>query len=816
MKITVNGSRRIKGTIAVPLLATLLLAMSCTQEELGANPNAVAPAGEEIMVDLNWSVAGMNAGDELTTAALAAVTTTSDTRVIPDNMNQGEAYDDNNPMIHNMWIIQFDDRTPSAKMIGAPRFLDSDDLPSLGTYPLTVSIPLIQRSTECYTLFVANIREGNQYRWDLTPTSTFADVIGKVKTIRDDSGSYEDFSEGNTLLMSAVTNSKVEFGTSLEPVFTRNVAKVTLQLKVSNPAVEITSVRLRKVSNRIAYGNAAIAFNGVGSTTVYPVDVALIDYPAITSSSTDAALPTHLNPTETYSWYIPRNQQGAATQSLTAETKTYYAPANATYFEIVAIKKNGSDVIATSVFRVYPGANMENDFNLTANSHYTVALDVVDIGNDTDSRVQTFKNIDYTGSNTRGASSNSFILNPAPTSSGMTRTYRIPISQVNRFWGGTTEGYGNNPANVIIDSDSWKVELIWSDLAGLFGSSGITLADNGLGVGVGKGPDDYFTLNVPAGLPAGNFVLGIKRSGGDKILWSWHFWVTDYNPDSFNFSKISTNTYTYTVPGGQVERYAPPASGTNVWTGTGVNAQKVMMDRNLGAVENFFNKQPANSNRGILHYQFGRKDPFPTVSVTTVENKVVGDASSAGSGPVTIAETVSVPWSFYTISSGNWCNEVTSNTYLWNDPDAPANSNSAKSIYDPCPLGWKVPVNNTWNDFSRSTTENGFINTQNYLRDLAWSNGRGIGSAAEIINGLRYWPGSTATAPVEGTIWYPAMGFHDFSTASLSSAGSSGYYWSDTANSDGNSRSFVFNNNVVYTNSNYNRAYGFAVRCVAE
>lgn len=822
MKITVNNSRIVRCLVAVPLLAAVLSVTSCTQDELVVNTNT--ETGEEAMINLSWSVAGMNAGDALTTEAMSTVSTTAGTRLVPDDLKENGAHDDINPVVHNMWIIQFDGNTPSSKMMGVPRFLDSDEL----TTPGYASIYLIQKSTPCYTLFVANIREGALYKWNLVKEAPFSDVITRVKTIKnDDTGCYEDFTNWNTLLMSAVTNSTIVSGTALVPKFTRNVAKVTLNLKLSKQDMEIVSVRLRNVSNRIVYADAALSLNGVLPTTVYPLDVALTDYPAITKTSATGTLPTY-SQTESYSWYIPRNQQDIVSKSTNATTKTYYAPVNATYFEIVAIRKDGTNISATSIFRVYPGADMISDFNLTSNSHYTVGLDVVDIGNDSDSRVEKIENIDYAGNNTHGASSNSFILNPAPKTSGMTRKYTIPISQVNRFWGGTTAGYGNKTDNVIKSSDKWKVELIWSDLAGLFGSSGITLGDNGLGVGVGLGADNvggqvsYFTLNVPAGLAAGNFVLGIKKVddyGNNKDnLWSWHFWVTDYNPNSFDLSKISAGTYTYPVSGGQVERYAPLTAGavTDVWTGTGVYANRVMMDRNLGAVETFFSEAPARNKRGTLHYQFGRKDPFSTVYATGSFNQTAG--------PTTIATTVLNPDRFYT-SDNNWCNEANVNTptnYLWNDPIAAVNTySSSKSIYDPCPPGWMVPVNNTWVDFGRTPTntmnDTYFINVQNFKRDLGWSYGRGIGSENNPIGGLRYWPGSSATAPVAGKIWYPATGDRDNENGNPYNLSENGYYWSATTVQGGtDSRSLNFYSGTIYTGSPSERALGFAVRCVAE
>lgn len=78
----------------------------------------------------------------------------------------------------------------------------------------------------------------------------------------------------------------------------------------------------------------------------------------------------------------------------------------------------------------------------------------------------------------------------------------------------------------------------------------------------------YFTA-----VADGNAVIAVKDAGGN-ILWSWHIWVTGYDPN---------NEY-------------------DTWC-IGVK----MMNRNLGALS----KEPEDGalTHGLL-YQWGRKDPF--------------------------------------------------------------------------------------------------------------------------------------------------------------------------------------------------------------
>jgi uncharacterized protein (TIGR02145 family) len=771
---------KIRNLIRIAIAAAAaLLVVSCSDEGTPDYKNR-QQIGEEATVNVSYSVLGLSSGDE-------TGTTDPETRTVPSDL---DLVDGTGLPIKNMSIIQFNGTDPATStMVGAPRYQD-------GLSSNSFSLQLQTSSNPCYTLFVANIP--NQNIWSsLSTSSTFDDVRKIIRTITAENDAYVTFGGDKTLIASAVTEDAVVASGTLYPVFKRDVAKLELNLELKNNSVQIKSVRLRNVSRSIVYADAALDKPApIPSASTFPTDITTIDYDAVTAPG---ELPAY-NETKTFKWYVPRNQRGQKAASTTAYDKTFYAPNSATYFEVVAVK--GTE---TSVFRVYPGANETSDFNIVTNKRYIINLKVTDIGDgETDSRVETFGNVNYAGSE-QGKTSNSFIINPAPAGGG-TRQYKIPVTQVNRYWGvGTDDGYGNNDSNVIHGGDNWEVSLIWSDLAALFGASDndkIHFVNIGGGSGQGIGPDEYFVLEVPAGMPEGNFTLGIKKGGTGDWLWSWHFWVTNYNPDKFNSSVISGGVYTYTVPGGQVERYAD--SGT-LWGGT--YAKKVMMDRALGMLTDNYKKALGNAIRGNLHYQFGRKDPFPTAAVAT------GTAIStraAEQPPVDIKVSVNNPTVFYNVAQTNgtyrWTTQAQETNLIWQDPKANATN---KSIYDPCPPGWRMPANGTWAIF------NATITTQNVDRDLGFSYGRGIGSSDVAINGLRYWPGTAVNDPVGGTIWYPAAGCRDASNGSLYSVGSSGYYWS-VSPSGVYGYGLGFSSGNVGPSSSFNRASGFSVRCIAE
>jgi hypothetical protein len=95
------------------------------------------------------------------------------------------------------------------------------------------------------------------------------------------------------------------------------------------------------------------------------------------------------------------------------------------------------------------------------------------------------------------------------------------------------------------------------------------------------------------------------------------------------------------------------------------------MDRNLGALEATLS--PAS--RG-LHYQWGRKDPF------SVQDELIQFTA----GPVSKEDAIKNPSTFYTTSETpyDWLSSPDDN--LWN-------ASGKKTIYDPCPAGFKIPRN---------------------------------------------------------------------------------------------------------------------------
>ena len=176
--------------------------------------------------------------------------------------------------------------------------------------------------------------------------------------------------------------------------------------------------------------------------------------------------------------------------------------------------------------------------------------------------------------------------------------------------------------------------------------------------------EDYMILHTPDALRPGNAVICAKDLEG-TILWSWHIWV----PET-----------TISVDDGSL-------FGTPV------------MDRNLGAlVVAQAGAEPVDSKAFGLMYQWGRKDPYPAGQAIMSSDlyTVAGAESEKAPGQITLDESIANPTLMGHQDNGDWNKD--SDGSLWSD--------DGKTIYDPCPPGYRVPTsstNNFWGDLSTRT-----------------------------------------------------------------------------------------------------------------
>lgn len=294
---------------------------------------------------------------------------------------------------------------------------------------------------------------------------------------------------------------------------------------------------------------------------------------------------------------------------------------------------------------------------------------------------------------------------------------------------GVTTNYAGEFSSAIWNDYSAK--LVWSDNPDLK-VSGAKVETSGA---------KYLQLVFGNAVNGSNAVVAMVEPGG-KVLWSWHIWFTDYNPDNI----IDRNAGV--VENGLVHHY-----GGSMWNG-GIYEGKYMMDRNLGARLTSFTSAvyPTASNLSDyfgLYYQYGRKDPFPTAG-----------AVSTASGPVSIAESARNPGVFYTNANNeDWNLNSDVILDLW---AGKSDTVLEKSALDPCPAGWRVPICylsddwgtvrlNTWSDFSAEMFK---ARSGYFLYKGTDSNGDGSNNTVYPLAGrLSRGSGTPYVQNTEGCYW---------------------------------------------------------------
>lgn len=267
------------------------------------------------------------------------------------------------------------------------------------------------------------------------------------------------------------------------------------------------------------------------------------------------------------------------------------------------------------------------------------------------------------------------------------------------------------------------------------------------------------TFSTLTTLENGNAVIAAKDASGN-ILWSWHIWVC--------------------------KDYDPIASAQEYYNNAGT-----MMDRNLGATS----ATPGDVEALGLLYQWGRKDPFlgsSSISSNTQAKSTLSSwpsAVSSNSSNGTIEYAVSHPNTFIGCNFSN---------YDWYYTGSSSTDNnrwkSSKTIYDPCPPGWRVPDVGSSGVWAKALGSSRAPSWDSTNKGMNFSNK--FGSA--------------------GTIWYPAAGCLSYGDGSLGSVGSRGYWWSCTPSGSNTYYLYLYSNGNVSQSGGGNRAYGQSVRCLQE
>lgn len=389
-----------------------------------------------------------------------------------------------------------------------------------------------------------------------------------------------------------------------------------------------------------------------------------------------------------------------------------------THFTIVCREKlkDGNESDEQYEFSLYPSGKVEEQFKFEPNHTYKMEIAINGIPDDDNPffKVVGFQYLEE---------SNSYMIRRDTKDS-----YAVPLSRINKFWNHEDKDNNRDPEDIyeLTDDVEWVAEVIWQDtpvrLIDFASFKGYEVApDKSHLEGAG---DIHFAFRT-TGNGEGNVIVGVREKvpGWEdipvekrKYLWSWHLWITDYAPDELKEDGPYDWSY-HEVPGGAVHRYPD----TEYWFYMGQH--QYIMDRDLGATSTItrtdvldeINAQLLKGNWAYrfqdllstfgMYYQYGRKDPFPysqseyqpiydiygnTIPAFNNTTNMIISEPNAGS----IDKSVWQPYIFYRSSTeADFWNDVEmskeSMISEWFYPEWYI-SETGKSIYDPCPPGWRV------------------------------------------------------------------------------------------------------------------------------
>lgn len=401
-------------------------------------------------------------------------------------------------------------------------------------------------------------------------------------------------------------------------------------------------------------------------------------------------------------------------------------------------------------------------------------------------------------------------------------------------------------------ASDFSVKLIWQDYPNLITECFYT-----------DSPDMSLCFDVEQEhIRQGNALIGLYYTNPTtrvtSLVWTWHIWITNY------LDLVETPPVYQT--------YDPALPVADVKIQNTAGTEFTIMSANLGwcngeievyeerSVEVCFTQEATGKKRRMTitqpaanieqsgnnpYYQWGRKDPlqaaFPgntNKPFYDVNNTLQTDMPVVNASP-SLTTVMQNPTTFY--YGGKWTSNL--NNYYWNAASttvgSPNTYNEAvvKSVYDPCPRGYRVPDADTFtgisagglsygsdvaNPFSFDKINSPFHNTNNFVAIKGW---------LFYANRMEQEGNSYVPDPRMGVFPLRASGHRYFANANgrfggvAYAVGEACNYWtnrlhitatatSPAAYSTAINSTRVLPQAVRRDGAGNNVTYGFAVRCI--
>lgn len=315
-----------------------------------------------------------------------------------------------------------------------------------------------------------------------------------------------------------------------------------------------------------------------------------------------------------------------------------------------------------------------------------------------------------------GQPSNCYMINAA-------KTYSFDATVIGNGDAGIIADAGFHATSASIDPKSAK--LMWEDSEGFI--SGVSLV---------KGK-----VNFTAEKNVGNAMIAVFDGAG-TVLWSWHIWgVGDTMPGDEEVSSQATISANSTL-----------------------KVKYTVMDRTLGAL--------SKTSYFTTLYQWGRKDPIPNSTVYYVDGQAAEIETTypvhkpGSAADATILTSIQHPECIiddYKGQAGDWLASDKTNKYnlLWGDnnttyvfnkskPAAGKGWTNGKTIYDPCPSGYRVSSKFAWTGFCGSSS--GDTKNIDYINFVKYENGYYFKKNSSDGVGI-YFPMTGSRGCKTGSLW---------------------------------------------------------------
>lgn len=713
--------------------SALLLNTACT-DRLDDTPLLPVSTEETIPVHFTFGIAGEQDGyDQGDARQSRSANENADNdgfnaRVVPSVQTRADAMPDK---IYKLYVLQFDQ---NGKWLNGNKIADEV---TLGT---SMTMSLNSSQTDCQLLFIAlgstsgvtlNLKQDLSSYQELC-----ADIANcNITDFATDGSAVDKHPYVLHLPHVKVTSSGIESpaidgngtGHDVRILLKRLAAKLTLNWTFNVSGYELKEVRMSQVSGTIPNNNPNHA---TGRFYFYPTrnndeyntyptaEKEYVDYFRLKDDELSGKKAADGN--YTYAAWVPASVRGTSSKVTAPQHRNKdNAPEGACYVDFVAEKTNTdtNEVEDRLTYRIYLGGAAVNDFNIKENTNYTWSV-TINSANTADPRIIQESMTPVESKNQQNTSNcfmvipgTDFWFNPYKHEAGTngwndelvstpssSPTIKTTITSVEVLWQSRDNGTGGELVLGRYISETNHTNLInYEEL------SDINKAKVYVKVPVSKG---------------GNAVIAAYN--GTTILWSWHLWITDYVPARIS-SYSDYEPAQERTQNGTVQKYRSP-----IWKSDGAYANMVMMDRDLGAKkggfpgigktsETDYTKMDGVDRQGLL-YEWGRKDPFfGSADGSTNEVNVIydGDGTPLSIKRIKVDDNeiknntnnklyaIQHPLTFiYSGGSYNndWWNKTTGDeatadggAHNWNAGGAAAPGK--KTIYDPSPEGWKVPMN---------------------------------------------------------------------------------------------------------------------------